>query len=61
MKKLMKYFSKHVFYNGLVHVCIGVGLGILVTYPLIGDHPVRWGIAFLAVGVLGHVWAYTQK
>lgn len=61
MKKLEKYFSKHVYFNGTIHTLAGIGIGILVTYPIIGIHPMRWGLAFLIAGILGHVWAYTQK
>lgn len=61
MKKLEKYFSKHVFFNSASHVLAGVGIGILVTYPIIGAHPMRWGVAFLVAGLFGHLWAYTQK
>ena len=57
----MKYFKKHPYFNSVVHVLAGVGIGFIAAYPLIGTHPIRWGAAFLAVAVLGHLWAATQK
>ncbi len=56
----MKYFEKHPNTNSFIHVIGGIGIGFLLTYPLAGSHPVRWGIAFLVLSVLGHVWAATQ-
>lgn len=57
---MSKYFVKHPEVNSLVHVLVGVGLGFLLTYPVAGIHPVRFGLAFLALGALGHVWAATH-
>lgn len=48
-------------YNAFVHVVVGVGVGMLLTYPLAGDHPVRWGVALLVAGVLGHLYPLMQK
>ncbi|MBI3385461.1 hypothetical protein HY031_00030 [Candidatus Gottesmanbacteria bacterium] len=59
-KRAMKYFEKHPNTNSFIHVIGGIGIGFLLTYPLAGSHPVRWGIAFLVLSVLGHVWAATQ-
>lgn len=56
-KKWLVYFGKHPLHNALSHILIGIGLGMLLTYPMAGAHPVRWGVAFLAVGILGHLWA----
>jgi len=60
-KKALKYFSLHPYYNSVVHVLIGLGLGILITYPLVGEHPVRWGIALVALGLLGHLYPLMAK
>ncbi|MCL5784384.1 MAG: hypothetical protein M1142_03460 [Patescibacteria group bacterium] len=48
-------------FNSTVHFLIGLGVGILITYPLIGAHPVRWGIIFLAIGILGHLYPLMLK
>ncbi|MDO8577238.1 MAG: hypothetical protein Q7R82_02755 [Candidatus Daviesbacteria bacterium] len=61
IKQIEKYFSSHVRYNSLVHVIAGIGIGILITYPLAGVHPVRWGIALVAIGILGHLYPLLKK
>ena len=60
-KKIQKYFEKHIFFNSGVHLLIGAGIGVLVTYPMIGAHPVRWGILLLALGLLGHAYPLMVK
>ncbi|MDO9027337.1 MAG: hypothetical protein Q7U68_00515 [Candidatus Roizmanbacteria bacterium] len=60
-KKIMDYFKKHPSYNGAVHVITGMGIGILITYPLVGAHPVRWGVVLLLLGILGHLYPLTIK
>jgi hypothetical protein len=59
-KATMKYFEKHAGFNGLTHISLGVGIGALLTYPVAGVHPVRFGLVFLILGIIGHVWAATQ-
>jgi len=61
IKNIMKHFSKHPMHNSLIHVVVGAGIGMLLAYPVAGAHPVRWGVALIVVGLLGHVWAGTQK
>lgn len=60
-KQSEKYFSKHPTYNALVHALGGVGIGILITYPFVGVHPVRWGVAFLLLSLLGHIYPAVGK
>lgn len=55
IKKAEKYFSQHAYYNSFVHLWIGIGFGILITNPLVGEHPVRWAAAFIITGLLGHM------
>lgn len=52
----MKFFKAHPTYNSVIHVFAGTGLGIIIARPFIGPHPVRWGVAFVLVSVLGHVY-----
>lgn len=59
--KMMKYFSKHQAFNAYVHFLAGMGAGILITYPVVREHPLRWGFAFLLLSFLGHVYAATVK
>ena len=59
--KLLKYFSRHPTHNALTHLLIGIGCGILMTYPLVGSHPLRWGLPFLVVGLLAHLYPLLVK
>ena len=59
-KRMLTYFKKNSTYNAFVHFIGGIGIGFLLTYPIAGTHPVRWGVAFLFVWFMGHVWAATQ-
>lgn len=54
----MKYFKKHPTYLACVHFIGGVGLGILIARPVFASHPVRWGVAFIGLAVVGHVYAW---
>ncbi len=60
-KQMLKYFSKHPSFNSWTHFAGGLGAGFILTYPLAGTHPVRWGITFLALSLLAHAWASTKK
>jgi len=55
--KCLKYFSKRPFYNAVVHAIFGIGVGFLLTYTIAGIHPVRWGVAFIVIALLGHLQA----
>ncbi len=56
----MAYFKKYPMYNSFVHVVIGLGLGALLTYPVAGAHPLRWGLGILAIGLLGHLYPMVE-
>ena len=56
LKNTEKYFKAHPAFNALTHALGGMGVGILITYPFIGSHPVRWGVILLALSLLGHVY-----
>ena len=60
-EKIENYMKKHIVYNASIHAIGGLGLGILLASPLFGPHPVRWGVAFLVVSLLGHWYAWQQK
>ena len=60
-KRGEKYFRQHPALNALTHACGGIGIGILITYPFAGLHPVRWGVFFIVLSVLGHLYAGTTK
>ena len=61
MKKLEHYYSKHVWYAKTFHILTGVGIGILLTYPLVGDHPLRWGLTILVLGLLGSLAPWLKR
>ncbi|OGD63275.1 hypothetical protein A2160_02095 [Candidatus Beckwithbacteria bacterium RBG_13_42_9] len=60
-KKIMTYFKNHVCYNSVVHVLAGLGIGILITYPYVGIHPVRVGGTLLILALLGHIYPLFVK
>lgn len=60
-KKVENYFKKHPYFNSAVHIVAGAGFGVLVTYPLVGEHPLRVGVVLLGIGVLGHLYPLMTK
>lgn len=54
----MIFLKKNPTYNAVIHALGGVGVGILIASPVAGTHPVRWGVAFLAISLLGHIYAW---
>ena len=61
IKNATKFFSKYPMQNAFVNLLLGVGLGFLLAYPVVGEHPMRWGGLFLLLGVVGYIWAGFQK
>lgn len=59
-KKVANYMRAHPSYNSFVHLSIGLGAGILITYPYI-DHPVRLGTTLIALGLIGHLYPLLKK
>lgn len=60
-KKALKYFSAHPYYNSFIHLLIGIGVGILITYPFVGAHPIRWGVTLVVLGLLAHAYPLVVK
>lgn len=60
-KRVIGYFKNHVEYNAAVHTLGGIGIGILIASPLADTHPIRWGLIFLGLSLLGHVYALGAK
>ncbi len=58
MKKMLAFAKKHPAYIGTIHAIGGIGVGILIASPLAGIHPIRWGVIFIAVAILGHLYAW---
>jgi hypothetical protein len=61
MAKMARYLKKGWHYAGLSYLLMGMGLGILFTYPVVGEHPVRWGVGLLAVGFFVYLWPMSGK
>ncbi len=56
IKRLYAYFKEHTALTDLMHVFVGLGLGLVIA----GENFALWGIFFLAVGVLYHLYAFIQ-
>ncbi|MBI4028869.1 MAG: hypothetical protein HY376_00680 [Candidatus Blackburnbacteria bacterium] len=57
INKIYKYLGKHPRYNSTIHLVIGLGFGIILARPYVAN-PVKWGLALIAVGVVGHLYPY---
>lgn len=60
IKKLLKYYGKHPIFLAFISLFFGLGLGIIISRPL-GDHPLRYGLALIALAILGKLYAFFQK
>jgi len=58
MKKGMSYFKKNPIFSAVVHSLAGIGVGILIASPIAGSHPVRWGLVFIVLAIIGHIYAW---
>nr|MBI5455624.1 hypothetical protein [Candidatus Levybacteria bacterium] len=61
LKRIEKYFAKHVRFNSLTHLIGGIGIGALITNGFLNPHPLRYGVVLLVVALLFHAYAYYQK
>ncbi|MCL6096843.1 MAG: hypothetical protein M1444_04165 [Patescibacteria group bacterium] len=61
MKRIEKYFAKHVYFNTLTHLIGGIGIGALITNGFLNPHPLRYGVALLVLALLFYTYAYFQK
>lgn len=61
MKQITGYFKTHPVYNSMIHLLIGLGIGALLTYPVFGSHPLRWGLVLVTIGLLGHLYPLVLK
>jgi len=55
-KRLYSYFKKHTAFTDLIHVCLGLGVGLLIG----GAEYLIFGWTFLLLGILGHIYAYIK-
>jgi len=54
VKRLYSYFRKNLFITDLMHMSLGLGVGFIIAGWLTA------GIIFLALGLLGHIYAYIK-
>lgn len=50
-----KYVSDYFSYPTVANIVVGIGIGMLLTYPLAGVHPVRWGVSLAVIGILAQL------
>ncbi len=55
IERTMKYFSKHPFYNSIVHLSGGIAVGVLVARPFDGGHPLQLALIFGGIAIVGHL------
>jgi len=55
-KRLYSYFKEHIAFTDLIHVAVGLGLGLIIA----GGDLLNWGFFALAVGILGHIHAFIK-
>ena len=62
MEKITKYFTEHVNYNSLVHVCVGLGIAWLISLAwYCSIVALVLGIVFLVAGIAGHIYPLFAK
>ncbi len=62
MKKIYAYMGKHPHYNAIAHALGGIGIGMLLVYPIFNGHTVRYGLIFLSLGLALHAYPlFTNK
>jgi len=54
IQRLYSYFKKNIAYTDLIHVLIGLGIGLIIA----GGELFNWGIVAFSIGILGHVFAF---
>jgi hypothetical protein len=60
-QNIHKYFVKNPDQYAMIFLLCGIGIGIFVTYPVVGSHPIRWGIFFIILAIVGFIWGSRQK
>lgn len=60
VSKISAYWAKHPQYTALVHVAVGVGLGMLIYSYNPGVDFSTWMWSLLILGLLGHVYAFVN-
>jgi len=55
IERLYSYFKKHIFFADLIHIFLGLGIGLIIA-----DKFLNLGIIFLIIGIFGHIYAYVK-
>ena len=58
MEKAKAYLKKHILYTSLIHAIGGIGVGIIIASSIAGTHPIRVGVIFLIIALLGHLYPW---
>ena len=53
--RLYNYFRQHILFTDFIHVCLGLGMGLLIVSKWMS-----WGLFFLGVGIIGHIYAFIK-
>ncbi len=63
MGKMDEYFAKHSTCNALTHLSMGLGIAWLLSLIWQGYSAISLvlGIVFLAIGIVGHIYAQFAK
>jgi len=55
-RRTYSYFRENIVFTDIIHVLIGLGFGLII----VGGEYLNWGIIALAIGILGHVYAFIK-
>jgi len=55
-KRLYSYFRKHILFTDLIHIMIGLGLGLIIA----SRELFIFGIVLIVLGGLGHLYAFVK-
>lgn len=56
VKRLYSYFKKNTLITDGIHIVLGLGLGLVIA----GDTFFVWGVVAIAIGTLGHIYAFMK-
>jgi len=56
IERLYSYFKKHTAFTDLIHILLGLGLGLIIA----GGVLLNWGLFALVLGILGHIYAFIK-
>jgi len=56
IRRLYTYFKKHTAVTDFMHISLGLGIGLLFAR----EKFFTWAIVFLAIGIVGHVYAFIK-